>query len=58
MDSQAGSGNPFDVIGARSAGMYGAWVQRSAKTVFDPWEIKPDITGTNISELAAAITVY
>ncbi|MCC4833892.1 haloacid dehalogenase type II [Shewanella sp. 10N.7] len=35
------SSNPFDVTGAISAGMYAAWVQRSPKAIFDPWEIKP-----------------
>lgn len=49
------SGNPFDVIGAISAGMRGAWVKRSAKAIFDPWEIKPTVTIGNISELADAV---
>lgn len=38
------SGNPFDVIGAISAGLRGAWVKRSDKALFDPWEIQPTIT--------------
>lgn len=49
------SGNPFDVIGAISAGMSGAWVKRSEKAVFDPWEIEPTVTIRSISELAAAV---
>ena len=49
------SGNPFDVIGAISAGMRGAWVQRSADAVFDPWGIEPTVTVTSITELADAI---
>lgn len=49
------SGNPFDVIGAISAGMRGAWVKRSAKAIFDPWEMKPTVTIGNISELADAL---
>ena len=49
------SGNPFDVIGAISAGMRGAWVRRSAEAVFDPWGIEPTITVTNLRELADRI---
>lgn len=49
------SGNPFDVIGAISAGMRGAWVQRSADAIFDPWGIEPTVTVTNLGELADAI---
>ena len=51
------SGNPFDVIGAISAGMRGAWVRRSADAVFDPWGIEPTVTVTSINELADAIAV-
>jgi 2-haloacid dehalogenase len=49
------SGNPFDVIGAISTGMMGAWVKRSSKALFDPWEIKPTITIESIVELAETI---
>jgi len=49
------SGNPFDVIGAISAGMRGAWVRRSADAVFDPWGIEPTVTVTSLDELADAI---
>ena len=49
------SGNPFDVIGAISAGMRGAWVKRTAQAVFDPWEIEPTITVTSLAELAESI---
>jgi 2-haloacid dehalogenase len=52
------SGNPFDVIGAISAGMKGAWVQRSPEAIFDPWGIEPTITVQNLSELAATIQKY
>ena len=45
------SGNPFDVIGAISAGMQGAWVKRSSRAVFDPWEIQPTRTVANLVEL-------
>ncbi len=49
------SGNPFDVIGADSAGMRGAWVKRSAQTVFDPWEIQPTLTIGSLIELCEAL---
>lgn len=32
------SGNAFDVMGAKSAGLRGIWLQRTPNTVFDPWE--------------------
>lgn len=35
------SSNPFDVIGAVSAGLRAAWVKRTPDAVFDPWEIQP-----------------
>jgi 2-haloacid dehalogenase len=45
------SSNPFDVIGARSAGMHAAWVQRSSAAVFDPWEIEPTATIGSLADL-------
>jgi 2-haloacid dehalogenase len=51
------SGNPFDVIGAISAGMRGAWVQRSPDAIFDPWGIEPTITIKSLGELADGIGV-
>lgn len=45
------SSNPFDVIGAVSAGMQAAWVKRSANAIFDPWGIAPTITVNNLVEL-------
>ena len=51
------SGNPFDVIGAISAGMHGAWVQRSAEAIFDPWGIEPTVTVRSLDELADSIGV-
>lgn len=45
------SSNPFDVIGAISAGMRAAWVKRSPKAVFDPWGIEPTITVGGIMDL-------
>ena len=49
------SGNPFDVIGAVSAGMRAAWVRRSPQAIFDPWEIEPTLTIGSLSELAGGI---
>ncbi len=51
------SGNPFDVIGAISAGMRGAWVRRSTDAIFDPWGIEPTITIRSLGELAGGIGV-
>ncbi|WP_455218088.1 haloacid dehalogenase type II [Kaarinaea lacus] len=45
------SGNPFDVIGALSAGMKAAWIRRSADTVFDPWGMEPTLVVSGMVEL-------
>jgi 2-haloacid dehalogenase len=50
------SGNPFDVIGALSAGMHAAWVRRSRTAVYDPWGIEPTIRVSGLRELKAGIT--
>lgn len=49
------SGNPFDVLGAVSAGMRGAWIKRSPTAVFDPWEIQPTLTVDSIAGLDEAM---
>ena len=49
------SSNPFDVIGAISAGMRAAWVRRSSSAVFDPWEIQPTVTVEGLRGLAEAL---
>lgn len=49
------SSNPFDVIGAISAGLRAAWVQRSPTAVFDPWEIQPTVTIGGLAELPDAL---
>jgi len=49
------SSNPFDVVGAISAGIKSVWIKRKPDYVFDPWEIKPTITLNNISELSPII---
>lgn len=45
------SSNPFDVIGAVSAGMKSVWVQRSKDAIFDPWGIEPTVIIENFNEL-------
>lgn len=49
------SSNPFDVIGAISAGMKSAWVKRSETAVFDPWGISPTAQIDNIGQLVGVI---
>lgn len=46
------SSNPFDVIGAISAGMNGAWVKRSPDALYDPWGIEPTLTVSSLADLA------
>ena len=50
------SSNPFDVIGAVSAGMLSAWVKRTEDALFDPWGVSPTITVRDLSELAGRIS--
>jgi 2-haloacid dehalogenase len=45
------SSNPFDVIGAVSAGMKAAWLKRSETVVFDPWGIEPTRVIKRLDEL-------
>lgn len=52
------SSNPFDVIGAISAGMHAAWVQRSEESVFDPWGVEPTITVASLGELKDQIAAF
>ena len=51
------SGNPFDVIGAGSVGINSAWIRRSPKQVFDPWEIKPTVTIACLTDLYDALII-
>jgi 2-haloacid dehalogenase len=46
------SSNPFDVIGAKHAGLQAAWIRRSARAVFDPWGIEPDLTAHSLLDFA------
>ncbi|MDT8409330.1 MAG: haloacid dehalogenase type II [Wenzhouxiangellaceae bacterium] len=49
------SGNAFDIIGARAAGLHAAWVRRPDNAVFDPWDIEPDCTIRGLDELAEVL---
>lgn len=44
------SSNPFDVIGAKTAGLHALWIQRDTKTVFDPWSIQPNAVVKSLAE--------
>jgi len=46
------SSNPFDIIGARAAGLRTAWVKRDPKAVFDPWGGEPDLVLSGLDQLA------
>ena len=46
------SSNPFDIIGAKAAGLKAAWIKRNANAVFDPWDIEPDLIATDLNDLA------
>src|SRR4051794_41022194 len=46
------SSNPFDVIGAKSAGLKAAWIQRKPDIQFDPWGIEPDLVAPDLETLA------
>jgi 2-haloacid dehalogenase len=45
------SGNPFDVIGAKAAGLRVAWLRRDPQRIFDPWEFSPDVVVGTLEEL-------
>ena len=45
------SSNPFDVIGAKAAGLRTAWVRRNPRAMLDPWGIEADLVVTNLTEL-------
>jgi 2-haloacid dehalogenase len=46
------SSNPFDIIGAKAAGIRAAWVRRNPRTILDPWGIEPDLVVSDLSELS------
>lgn len=47
------SSNPFDVIGAKAAGLKAAWIKRNAAQIFDPWDIEPDLVASDLNDLAS-----
>ena len=49
------SGNAWDVIGARAAGLDAAWIRRSEAQIFDPWGIEPTLIVASLTELAARL---
>jgi 2-haloacid dehalogenase len=51
------SSNAFDVIGAVSAGMKAAWLQRSSSVVYDPWGIEPTRIIHRLDELLTGISI-
>jgi len=51
------SSNPFDVIGAISAGVKSAWIRRAPDAIFDPWGIEPTVTVSRLTDLNAEMLV-
>lgn len=49
------SGNPFDVIGAVSAGMLAVWLKRGVDDVFDPGEFVPTVTVESLVDVPQVI---
>ncbi|MGH7334131.1 MAG: haloacid dehalogenase type II, partial [Candidatus Rokuibacteriota bacterium] len=49
------SGNSFDVMGAVSAGLNGAWVRRAPDALLDPWEIQPTLVAADLPTLHDAL---
>lgn len=45
------SSNPFDVVGAKAAGMQAAWVDRSGG-LFDTLDERPDMVAGTLVEFA------
>jgi len=51
------SSNPFDVIGAKAAGLRTAWVRRNPRAILDPWEIEADLVVADLIELSGRLDV-
>ena len=49
------SSNPFDVIGAKTAGLRAAWIKREATALFDPWGVEPDLVLSSLDQLAVSL---
>ncbi len=52
------SANPWDIIGARAAGLDAAWVQRSGEKIYDPWGIEPTVTVRSLADLTPVLMDY
>lgn len=52
------SSNPFDVLGAASAGMKSVWIQRTPAVIMDPWEFSPALSIDTLEGLAEAVTDF
>jgi 2-haloacid dehalogenase len=53
-DTWVVSSNPFDVIGAKAAGLKAAWINRNA-AAFDPWDIQPNLIAQDLIKFAEKI---
>ena len=51
------SSNPFDVIGAISAGLNGAWIKRSSGQIFDPWGVEPTVTLKSLLDIKDQLVI-
>lgn len=49
------SSNPFDVIGAVSTQLNAAWIARTDKAVFDPWDVTPNLIVNSLMDLSEKI---
>lgn len=47
------SANPFDICGARAAGLNAVFLRRNPDTRFDPWEFTPQFEVATFGELVA-----
>lgn len=47
------SGNGWDAIGAKSAGLRTAWIKRIPDDVLDPWGIKPDLVASSLGDFSS-----
>lgn len=45
------SANPFDIVGARQAGMQAVWLRESSASILDTWGLPPNYTVKDFSEL-------
>jgi 2-haloacid dehalogenase len=49
------SSNPFDIAGAKAAGIRTAWCRRDPAALFDPWGPRPDHVIAGLSSLARVL---